>query len=561
MTTTGSATMSTRTRAGTVPGGAPWRAVLNLAKVEAWFLVRSPLVLAGLVSGLVTIWAWFWHNPAQPMWWVADWRIGAAQLILAMTVLFAAQLAAGRPRRDGMADLYASFPATASTRTAAHLAGLAGVLPASLVLAGGGVALVQLRHPIGTPNLMVLFAGVVLVLAAGAAGTAIGTRFPHPLAGLLGALALFLPVVLETALPGSAMWLVPWHLHPDELGWIPGRLAGYPPAGLHAAYLAGGAVLAGTVALALTTRGVRARFRALLTAAGAVGAAVLCLTGVLQARPVPVAGLNRLTAETANPISAERCTTASHVRYCVFPEFGQDLSQFEAPVSDLLALLPARPGPLTVEQVLLVDFNDSHLTYGYSQQQVQRWDADSSASISSSVIGLLVGQWPASGNLADADFQVALATAVWAVRISPVTGAGQCVALNQAREAISIWLAILAAHPPAAKLQRSLGWPGGSGSPIQVGNTVVSAWGYPYAYQVTFPGTQFTEAGYLLAKAMTRLPEAKVRQVLTDRWATWLNPRTIDAQLAAALGIALPKTPAPVRASGPVQLPFSVCTS
>jgi hypothetical protein len=560
MTATGSATVSTRAGAGTVPGGAPSRAVLNLARVEALFLVRSPLVLAGLVSGLVTIWAWFWLNPVQPMWWVADWRIGGAQLILAMTVLFAAQLAAGRPRRDGMADLYASFPATAGTRTAAHLAGLAGVLPASLVLAGAGVVLVQLRHPIGTPSAMVLFAGVVLVLAAGAIGTPIGTRFPHPLAGLLSALALYLLVFIETVLPGSAIWLMPWHLYRDELGWIPGPLAGYPPAGLHAAYLASGAVLAATVALALSSRGARARVRALLTAAGAVGAAGLCLTGVLQARPVPVAELNHLAAEMAAPVSAQQCTTASQVRYCVFPGFGPDLSQIEAPVSDVLTLLPARPGPLTVEQVLDIDFNDPHLTYGYAQQQIQRWNAAQLYAPGNigipSVIGLTVGQWPGSGNLTDADFQVALAAAEWAVRFRPLTWDDQCVPLDQAREAISIWLAILAAHPSAGKLGSGL-----HGAPVVAGHTPVNVWRYAYSYQLTLPGPQLTAAGYLLAKAMTGVPEQKVRQVLTDGWAAWLNPRTTDAQLASALGIKLPNTPTPVRSTDRSHLQLPVCTS
>jgi hypothetical protein len=50
---------------------------------------------------------------------------------------------------------------------------------------------------------------------------------------------------------------------------------------------------------------------------------------------------------------------------------------------------------------------------------------------------------------------------------------------------------------------------------------------------------------YLLARAMTGLPEQKVSQVLKDRWATWLNGRTTSAQLAAALGIQVPGGPLP----------------
>src|SRR5512146_2995727 len=98
------------------------RAAVGLARVEASLLVRSLLVLAGLLAGGAVVWVVF--GPAEPLWWNAAWRIGFGQLVLGMAVLVAAQLAAGRARRDGMADLYASFPATAGTRTAAHLAGL-----------------------------------------------------------------------------------------------------------------------------------------------------------------------------------------------------------------------------------------------------------------------------------------------------------------------------------------------------------------------------------------------------------------------------------------------------
>ena len=56
---------------------------------------------------------------------------------------------------------------------------------------------------------------------------------------------------------------------------------------------------------------------------------------------------------------------------------------------------------------------------------------------------------------------------------------------------------------------------------------------------------QTTAAGYLLASAMTSLPEQKVAHVLNSAWATWLNWHTTDAQLAAALSIRMPSVPAP----------------
>src|SRR6202022_826297 len=103
---------------GTVQRGAPrLRTVLALAKVEVSLLIRSLLVLAGLLAGGAVIWLFI--RSVQPLWWNAAWEIGGGQLVLAMAVLVAAQLAAGRARRDAMSDLYASFPATAGTRTLA----------------------------------------------------------------------------------------------------------------------------------------------------------------------------------------------------------------------------------------------------------------------------------------------------------------------------------------------------------------------------------------------------------------------------------------------------------
>jgi len=166
------------------------RTVLSLARVEASLLARSVLVLAGLLAGGLVIWLFI--RPTEPLWWRADWEIGGGQLVLGTAVLVAAQLAAGRARRDTMADLYASFPATAGTRTLAHLTGLAGAAPASLLLLGAAAVVVQLRGAIGAPSMTVLAGGLLLVIAAGAAGIAIGARFPHPLAGVLGALALFI---------------------------------------------------------------------------------------------------------------------------------------------------------------------------------------------------------------------------------------------------------------------------------------------------------------------------------------------------------------------------------
>ena len=199
-----------------------------------------------------------------------------------------------------------------------------------------------------------------------------------------------------------------------------------------------------------------------------------------------------------------------------------------------------------------------------------------------SAVYLPVGAWPAAGGqLADAHFDLALTAAEWAVRI-PAQATGNptsevflpCVPVDQAREAIAIWLAILATHPPVSELQAGLGTGGRtSGSEVR-GSIFVQTWSYPGMGQppyVTPPGggPQNTAAGYLLANAMTSLPEQQVSHVVKHAWGKWLNWRTTDAQLAAALGLPMPSVgnsvplpPAGSAAPGPGNAPESpLCTS
>jgi hypothetical protein len=146
------------------------------------------------------------------------------------------------------------------------------------------------------------------VIAAGAAGVAIGSRFPHPLAGLLGAMALLFSCLTSHLTPGPAIWLVPWEMEADQLARLPGA---------HAAELAGLAVLAAILALVLTVRGARAR--AGLAAAGILAVAAICAAAALQARPIPTADLNHLVTDVADPASVQHCTTAGQARYCLYP--------------------------------------------------------------------------------------------------------------------------------------------------------------------------------------------------------------------------------------------------
>ncbi len=553
------------------------RTMASLAVLEAGRLARSVLVLAGLVAGAAVVYQ-IGIGPAQPGWWAVAWGIGYGQLVLGLTVLVAAQLAAGRARRDGMAELHRSFPAAASTQVLAQLIGLLGAVPASLVLIGGTAAVLELRGAAGRPGLAALAAGVLLVIAAGAVGVAVGSRFAHPLAGALAAFALLVPFSQSNRFNDPFIWLFPW-VAPAQLRELPGPLAGYPPAAAHAAMLAGLAAAAGLVALMLTVG--RRRLRIGLAVATTAAVAVIGVAGAAQLRPIPAPELSRLAAAVAHPAAVQHCATARQVRYCLYPGFGGELPALQAPVGRVVAQLPRRPArPLTIQQIAAVDFTDPVLTHGHPQALLTRWDqelarAPGTAS-SASVIYLTAGAWPASPS-AGVRFSLALAAAEWAVGLPPTewvvglpsssgvenpSSSAQCVPLGQAREAVAIWLAIRATSATASELQPIAPVPGSGQLPMAVvRGTPVLEWAYPGegASFLTALGPQPTEAGYLLAEAMTALPAQRVSRVLDGAWSSWLNWRTSQARLAAALGIPLPRVRSLALPPGGSQPPNPLC--
>ena len=238
----------------------------------------------------------------------------------------------------------------------------------------------------------------------------------------------------------------------------------------------------------MTASGARARGG--LAAAGILAVAVICFAGAVQLRPIPTAELNHLVSEVADPASVQHCTTASQVRYCLYPGFGRDLSSLEAPVNGVLAHLPARPGqPLTVRQVVSLDLPDPTLTHGHPERQVSQWNAQVQRApgnaATASAIYLPVGSWPAAGGqLADAHFDLALATAEWAVRIPPAAlrprACHACHSTRRGRRSRSGWPSL----PPTLRPASSRTGLGASESGrgfqgVEVRNTIVPIWNYP----------------------------------------------------------------------------------
>jgi hypothetical protein len=406
--------------------------------------------------------------------------------------------------------------------------------------------------------------------------------------------------------PGGAGWLFPWYQPGSVPGALAGISLPFPWLA-HAAELAALTGLAVAAALwpgiqrhgrpaparrpGLRRPAVRRRAGIGRGAVGVLAAACVAAvgwTGWLQTSPIPAAEVSTLVAQTVHPARFEQCEARGFARYCFFPAFRPLVGTWATPVSRILSLLPAPPSrPLVVRQVTgnayqllntppdglvnpasdplaeaaLRAFDDQ--TGGQGPRATLRF-SPSDPPVMQMSQGYYAGDTvPASGLLDTTG--LAISTAYWAVGL-PTTApvlrvAGQngftfspvpCEPLGQAREAIAIWLAA-SARPGLVVAE--LGGP----LAVRVGGRWISAglggaqvvrvsgrWILTYYLAGTAASAipQATAPGAALARAMLRLPAGRVKAALAARWPGWLSPAATDAQLAAALGISMPKTPA-----------------
>lgn len=546
-----------------------WRVAMVAGRAEAARLCRSPLVLAGFVASAVLIW-WNSRN-AVPQWTVWNVQIGSSLLAAAGPVLIAAQLAAGRVRRDGAELIYDSYPSSAGVRTVAALLGLAGPLVLAAALTGAAVAWLELLGPVGAPRLAVLAQGVMLVALAGAVGVALGSYLPHPMAGLLSLAVLgtievdlLLPFGAPVQMPADVIWLFPWN-QPWSLGSLPDTPTDLPP-GAHLGWLAALTALAGIVAIWRTAR----RLIALTAVATAVVVAVAGWSAWAQLGPLPAATQASLVSEVIDPGHVQQCVARQHVRYCYYPGYQADATRWATVVSGVLGQLPAPPAkPLVVRQVVDAEVVTYPLFSG-SEPQFTRLSGEVNDYLiaqaddphlfhESSVPPVYVDlSWGTNSSLGAYQLGLALQTAWWVAGL-PTTSQPQapngtaassalqqnvasCLAVGQAREAIALWLAASATPGTRTAFPVALRY---GPTAADVGTAqVLSYLSVPVSGYAAPVG--FTAQGAALAEAMLRLPAPRVKAVLSAQWRNWLSPRATDAQLAAALGIALPPTPSPV---------------
>ncbi|MEV5576223.1 hypothetical protein AB0L06_39850 [Spirillospora sp. NPDC052269] len=322
----------------TVPGAAR-RAVIALAAVEAFRLLRHPAVLGAFALYLAP-WAYEASTGDAahrfPVLQDASWSSQPILLVVAAGTLLAANLAALRAQRHGVAALYEVLVLTKGQRTTAHLLSLLPVTVLSgavavgrmFYLAGkaGAVGHVQPLEVAAGP-LCVLLAGVIGILLARLSTSA--AVAPLALAGL--GIMSFVAAVNNTA---SWRWLGLIAIESEIAAPLPADLAGRP-AGAHALWLSALAVLLAVVAL------MRSGVRSLtLKATGSLALVAAVAAAGVQLGGVPASTLRARAEATRHPVKYETCSTIGNVSYCSFPDFSGWGAQWAHVAQGILSRTP-----------------------------------------------------------------------------------------------------------------------------------------------------------------------------------------------------------------------------
>jgi hypothetical protein len=258
----------------------------------------------------------------------------------------------------------------------------------------------------------------------------------------------------------------------------------------------------------------------------------------------------------------------SAVRYCYYPAFAPLVRQWAVPVGGVLARMPQVSGhSLTVRQVEDDSFLAAPLLSPTPLTSNGPAQSPAGNTLNDFQLALLADPrlipgssgppvytdltWHSGSTLGVSQFALALTTAQWATGLpttgryvtygSAAVGGGTqlvtCVPLDQAREAIALWLA--GGATPAARAVFDALTAGGA---TQVGRKWVAAYTVPGSGPLV--GLTVTDQGVALAKEMLRQPGSRVEAVLGARWRHWLEPQATDASLASAVGVPLPPEPA-----------------
>ena len=214
--------------------------VWALGRIECRKMVTHPALWIGMAFAVLLLRGVIGAGAVDDFWESAAWVMGSVLFGLIIGTILTANVAALRPRRDHMKELYGSLPSPPEARTAGVFTGLMlGPVLISLVLTALGWWVFKHIPNIEDRYAIDGFLAVqvpLTVLALGAIAIAVGRWIPTLLGG---------PVIIFTQFMTPLIWAVPW--------FMPRSFDGLPLGGAretwHLTYFA--AVITTWVALAL----------------------------------------------------------------------------------------------------------------------------------------------------------------------------------------------------------------------------------------------------------------------------------------------------------------------
>lgn len=500
------------------------KCVRSLARVWSRELVRSAAFAYGLAFLMLSyvLFALLWGDETDS--WnetlqVAPWF---AHPLVGMMVL-AVHRSVTRARREDVSELIEVCPLPDGVRTVGHLGAVGVPLAVFAVFVVAFVGTKELRGfgsigPIGT-GWLDLVSSMLLIVGGVALGVALGRWVPFQVAPVLAVLVV-LVVTLRLSTFGDPGW------NPlAELSTVPpveeiGELLAPRPNGWHVVWLLGLTGLTMVVAFAWS------RLDRMVGAMAVVALVVTVAGGIGATRGVSSANADHIVDLILSPEAHQTCETSSSGRMdvCVYDGFDEIVPVLmpSAAVADVV------PGGerFVIRQGLLNTFVDE------SPPEVQNRLPDSLTRPANEIV---IGLDPPSDD-SPARFGMAF-RAVGLPTDEPVDGV-PLIVVGQARSVVALWLATAGLSDDEAFDLLS------TDSEHSVEPMAESAVWAGAACWVPPAVTSIEELG--LARRLAISDDARVADVLVERWEHWIDPTTSTVELVAALGLDGPTAFSPI---------------
>lgn len=511
-----------------------WAVVGPLARAEVRRVLLHPAFIAGLAITPVILSAATLSN-AELSWLDAAGGTALGLVPLGWLTIIAANLVTLRPQRNGTVELLAAAPTPRPVRTAALLTTAIGPGIVTVVIAAAWMGYLDSRFDLrGSPSWSEAGAGVLIVAGAAVVGVAVARWLPNPVFGIGAVIAV---ILIQARFIDVSTW--PWNRNQGDLLRFLGFL-GEPtsigaeflevrPAGWHLVYLAGWTVVMGGVALA------HDGVHRLVWACLGLGALTATGSGIAQVQSLTDDALDRMVDALVDPESHQVCEVEGDVTYCAYPEFRDDIVDWQGTVRSTLAVLPPTVGTLEVRQ-------RAATVIGASDCSPLRFTDALMPAVAARVSPAEI--WPHDGMVhpplrvegfpcSDQDtrgFFLAVQTAAWATGLPPAPHHDdvRCTAPGQARSAVALWAATVSTPGGADTLVALLeqGVDDGSGLIRFTGWDSPPMWGVDYAV-----------SDARAALALADLEPADLSDLIDGRWGDITAGSLSTSDLTDAAGV------------------------